>query len=84
MPSYAPYQQAGQGASVTAVVGVSCRYPSPSGSTGLGGFWQQAAAGIDVQTVVPLCKWDAGKLGASGAAAAVSALPDGVVLCWWS
>ena len=58
LPSPALNQQA---ASVTSVAGVSCRYPSPSSSSGLAGFWQQAAAGIDVQTVVPLCKWDAGR-----------------------
>lgn len=50
-----------QPASLTAVAGVSCRFPSTLGSgAGLAGFWQQAAAGADVQTVVPLCKWDAG------------------------
>lgn len=54
----------GQPAALTAVAGVSCRFPSTlGGGSGLAGFWQQAAAGADVQRVVPLCKWDAGALG---------------------
>lgn len=55
--------EAAQPAALTAVAGVSCRFPSTEGSgAGLTGFWQQAAAGVDVQTVIPLCKWDTGGL----------------------
>lgn len=49
-----------------AVAGVSCCFPAgSSGSSGLPGFWQQAASGVDVQTLVPLSKWDAGERGYS-------------------
>ena len=49
---------------LAAVAGVSCCFPAgTSGSAGLPSFWQQAASGVDVQTVVPLSKWDAGEWG---------------------
>ena len=54
-------QQAAGPASAVALAGVSCCYPSSSAADGLAGFWQQMVSGTDVQSVVPLCKWDAGK-----------------------
>jgi len=51
--------------SIVALTGISCCFPSSSSGSGScsgpAGFWQQAAAGVDMQTVVPFCKWDAGK-----------------------
>lgn len=55
----------GQDSTFTAVASVSCRFPcSIEGvdGSGLAAFWQQAALGMDVQSAVPLCKWDAGEV----------------------
>lgn len=47
---------------LAALAGVACSFPAAGGSgEGLPSFWQQAASGVDVQTLIPLCKWDAGK-----------------------
>lgn len=54
-------RSAGSEAGLVAVAGVSALLPSTLGGSGLAGFWGQAAAGADVQAVVPLSKWDAGK-----------------------
>lgn len=51
-------------ASLTAVASVSCHFPccaESSDGTGFGAFWLQATTAADVQSVVPLCKWDAGE-----------------------
>ncbi len=50
------------GAPVVAVAGFAATFPAVAAdAAGAAGFWQQAASGCDVQSVVPLAKWDAGK-----------------------
>lgn len=62
IPAPAQHSPADRALAVTAVAGVACRFPgSASGDgAGLASFWLQAASGRDVQSVVPLDKWDAG------------------------
>lgn len=52
-------------APLVALAGVACRFPSTIDAAGAGtslaGFWAQAAAGADVQALLPLSKWDAGE-----------------------
>jgi len=48
-----------QGGTTTDIVGVGCLYPGVSaGSTGFGGFWEAAAAGANLQQLVPYKRWD--------------------------
>jgi hypothetical protein len=64
-------QQQDSTAGVTAVVGAACCFPGISSSSGgsgsggdgggLGAFWAVAAAGVGVQALIPLSKWDAGE-----------------------
>lgn len=46
-------------AAATAVAGASCEFP---GADGLPGLWRRAAGAGDVAAMLPLRKWDAGKL----------------------
>ena len=56
-------QSASHPAALTAITGVSCCYPAEMSycSNGVSAFWHQAISGRDVQSAVPLCKWDIGE-----------------------
>lgn len=54
---------------LVAVTGASCRFPGAE-SGGLEAFWQSAASGSDLQSVMPLSKWDMEPLYSPDSAAA--------------
>ena len=48
----------------SALVGLSCRYPAPSGeaASGAASFWAGADAAADLQEPVPFSRWDVDRL----------------------
>lgn len=51
--------QTGAAAAATVVSGVSCQFPAlAAGGTGLPGLWHSASTGVDLQSAIPLSKWD--------------------------
>lgn len=41
----------------TEIVGLSCAYPGPAAASSVMGFWQAAAGGADLPTVIPHDRW---------------------------